>query len=261
MQAFVLPQGSSDISRHAPVLIGSTEYRLRNCLCIDQRRFPLYHEAVLKGDKMKLLFLGPPGAGKGTIATRLSSHSNIPHISTGDIIRAAIRNETELGKQVRTIVDSGGLVPDGLTINLVRERLAQADAREGFILDGFPRTIVQAEALKSITNIEHVINFTLGRDEIIKRLSGRRIHKPSGRTYHVLFNPPKVAGKDDKTGEDLITRPDDHEESITRRLEVYHKQTAPLIGYYKQEGILSSIDSKPAPKIVFASLLDMLAKS
>ena len=208
---------------------------------------------------MKLIFLGPPGAGKGTMATRFATHANIPHISTGDIMREAIKNETELGKKVRAIVDSGGLVPDDLTIALVEERLAQTDAQNGFILDGFPRTIAQAEALKELSTIDRAVNFALENDEIIKRLSGRRVHKASGRTYHILFNPPKVDGKDDITGEDLITRPDDSEEAITKRLKLYHEQTAPLIDYYEQEGILVSLDCRPEPDTVFTSLREMLA--
>lgn len=207
---------------------------------------------------MKLIFLGPPGAGKGTMATRLAGHLSVPHISTGDIMRAAIRNETDLGKQVKAIVEGGGLVPDELTSNLVRERLAEADARSGFILDGFPRTIAQAEALKDISRIDRAINFTLNDEEIVKRLSGRRIHKTSGRIYHVLFNPPKVEGKDDVTGDALITRPDDQKDAIIKRLELYHAQTAPLIGYYEKEALLISVDSRPSPDTVFDNLLKIL---
>lgn len=207
---------------------------------------------------MKLIFLGPPGAGKGTMATRLAGHLSVPHISTGDIMRAAIRNETDLGKQVKAIVEGGGLVPDELTSNLVRERLAEADAQSGFILDGFPRTIAQAEALKDISRIDRAINFTLNDEEIVKRLSGRRIHKTSGRIYHVLFNPPKVEGKDDVTGDALITRPDDQKDAIIKRLELYHAQTAPLIGYYEKEALLISVDSRPSPDTVFDNLLKIL---
>jgi adenylate kinase len=194
---------------------------------------------------MKLVFLGPPGAGKGTMASRLSRHMNIPHISTGDIIRAAIRNETELGNQVKDIVEGGGLVPDDLTIELVEERLKFDDTREGYILDGFPRTIVQAEALENMEKIDHVINFELSDEEIIRRLSGRRVHKPTGRTYHVMFNPPKVEGKDDVTGEDLIIRPDDREEAVAKRLSIYREQTEPLIQYYQKKSLLEHLDTRP----------------
>jgi adenylate kinase len=193
---------------------------------------------------MKLVFLGPPGAGKGTMASRLSRHMNIPHISTGDIIRAAIRNETELGNQVKDIVEGGGLVPDDLTIELVEERLKFDDTREGYILDGFPRTIVQAEALENMEKIDHVINFELSDEEIIRRLSGRRVHKPTGRTYHVMFNPPKVEGKDDVTGEDLIIRPDDREEAVAKRLSIYREQTEPLIQYYQKKSLLEHLDGR-----------------
>jgi adenylate kinase len=207
---------------------------------------------------MKLVFLGPPGAGKGTMASRLSRHMNIPHISTGDIIRAAIRNETELGNQVKDIVEGGGLVPDDLTIELVEERLKFDDTREGYILDGFPRTIVQAEALENMEKIDHVINFELSDEEIIRRLSGRRVHKPTGRTYHVMFNPPKVEGKDDVTGEDLIIRPDDREEAVAKRLSIYREQTEPLIQYYQKKSLLEHLDTRPRPEEVFSNLLSMI---
>ncbi len=209
-------------------------------------------------EKVKLLFLGPPGAGKGTMASRLSERIGIPHISTGDIMRAAIRNETALGKDVKTIVESGGLVPDNLTSELVKERLAEKDARNGFILDGFPRTIGQADTLKTISEIDRAVHFILANEEIITRLSGRRIHKASGRTYHVLFNPPKVENRDDISGEELITRPDDSEEAISRRLELYREQTAPLIEYYEQLGLVLSVDSRPKPDIVFGNLVKAL---
>jgi len=209
---------------------------------------------------MKLIFLGPPGAGKGTLAALLSKEKGIPHISTGDIIRAAIRNESPLGKQVKEIVEGGKLVPDDLTIALVEERLKEADTKAGFILDGFPRTIPQADALKNMADakLDKVVNFVLAEDEIVKRLSGRRVHKASGRTYHVLFNPPKVPNKDDVSGEELWQRPDDTEESIKTRLEVYAKQTAPLIDYYKNEGLLIDIDASPKPELVFEALLQNL---
>ncbi|TVR63522.1 MAG: adenylate kinase [Spirochaetaceae bacterium] len=207
---------------------------------------------------MKLIFLGPPGAGKGTMASRLSDSTGIPHISTGDIFRDNIGRQTDLGVKVKAILDRGDLVPDELTIDLVRNRLEQEDARNGFILDGFPRTIPQADALETFSSIDHVVNFDLSREEIIKRLSGRRVHKASGRTYHVVFNPPRNAGKDDETGEELITRPDDQVDAIKNRLEVYWKQTAPLIEYYKKKEILRDIDASPAPDEVFAKLKGLL---
>jgi len=209
---------------------------------------------------MNLIFLGPPGAGKGTMAVRLAQDLGIPHISTGDIIRGAIRNETELGKKVKTLVESGKLVPDDLTIALVKERLAQPDAKKGFILDGFPRTIPQADALSSMASIDQVINFNLEETEIVKRLSGRRVHKPSNRTYHILFNPPKVAGKDDISGEDLWQRPDDQEDAIRTRLQVYTDQTAPLTAYYQKTKLLVDIDASPDTDHVYKALKKALGK-
>lgn len=203
---------------------------------------------------MNLIFLGPPGAGKGTMAVRLAQDLGIPQISTGDIIRAAIRNETPLGKQVKTIVESGKLVPDDLTIALVKERLAQADAQKGYILDGFPRTIPQADALTELSPVDLVVNFNLAETEIVKRLSGRRVHKSSGRTYHILFNPPKAAGKDDVTGEELWQRPDDQEDAIRTRLKVYEEQTAPLTAYYQNKKLLVDVDASPDADAVYASL-------
>ncbi len=207
---------------------------------------------------MKLIFLGPPGAGKGTMAVKLSQDLGIPQISTGDIIRAAIRNETALGKKVKTLVESGGLVPDDLTIALVEERLTQSDAQNGYILDGFPRTIPQADALTNMASINHVINFELNESTIVERLSGRRVHKASGRTYHVLFNPPKNDGKDDISGEDLIQRPDDKEEAILNRLQIYDAQTAPLIGYYLKKELLINLDASADTDMVYQSLKKIL---
>ncbi len=208
---------------------------------------------------MNLVFLGPPGAGKGTMASRLAEEKGIPHISTGDIFRANINNQTELGKKVKSILDSGELVPDELTIELVKDRLAQDDTKKGFILDGFPRTIPQADALDDFATIEKAVLFSLSEEEIVKRLSGRRVHKPSGRTYHVDFNPPKVAGKDDVTGEELIQREDDKVDAIKNRLSVYHDQTAPLIDYYEKKGKLVEIDASPSPDEVFSTLSEIVS--
>jgi adenylate kinase len=207
---------------------------------------------------MNLMFLGPPGAGKGTVASRLAEDKGIPHISTGDIFRAAIRDETDLGKKVKAILDRGDLVPDELTVSLVRERLSQPDAEKGYILDGFPRTIGQADALGEFSSLDKVLNFQIPDSEVVKRLSGRRIHKPSGRTYHIEFNPPKVAGKDDVTGEDLIQRPDDTEEAIKNRLEVYKKQTAPLIEYYENKDLLINVDATGSPDEVYGVVLEIV---
>ncbi len=200
---------------------------------------------------MNLIFLGPPGAGKGTIAAIVKDAYKIPHISTGDLFRANIKNETELGKQVKEILASGNLVPDEITIKMVENRLSESDANDGYILDGFPRTIAQADALASMSDVDYVVNFVIERETILKRLSGRRVCKSTGRTYHILYNPPKVEGIDDETGEPLIQRDDDKEEAILNRLDVYEKSTAPLIDYYKKKGLLIDLDASKSPEEIF----------
>ena len=207
---------------------------------------------------MNLIFLGPPGAGKGTISAKAKDVFNIPHISTGDLFRANIKNETELGKQVKEILAAGNLVPDEITIKMVENRLAEDDAKNGYILDGFPRTIAQADALAKMSNVDYVVNFCIDRDVILKRLSGRRVCKSTGRTYHILYNPPKVEGIDDETGEPLIQRDDDKEEAILNRLEVYEKSTAPLIDYYREKGLLVDIDVSGAPDEIMENLKKIL---
>ena len=182
---------------------------------------------------MNLIILGPPGAGKGTQAAFIASEQNIPHISTGDMLREAIKNGTELGLQAKAVMDSGNLVSDELIIELVKERISKDDCKNGFLFDGFPRTIPQAEALQeNNVDINGVIELVIADEEIIKRMSGRRIHLASGRTYHVDFNPPKKSGLDDETGEELIIRKDDEPETVKDRLKVYWTQTQPLIEYY-----------------------------
>lgn len=208
---------------------------------------------------MRLIFLGPPGAGKGTMAARLAKSTGMVHISTGDIFRAAIREQTPLGLQVKSVLDSGGLVSDDLTVALVKERLSAPDLEKGFILDGFPRTIPQAEKLQTLTTIDRVVNFVLDEDEVVRRLSGRRVHPASGRTYHVIFNPPKVEGKDDETGEPLETRPDDMVDAIRNRLKVYKNQTEPLIDFYTGIKLLSDVDAAPSPDDVEASIRKLLS--
>lgn len=185
---------------------------------------------------MKVILLGAPGAGKGTQAQFIMNKFGIPQISTGDMFRAAIKESTELGKQAKALMDEGKLVPDELTVALVKDRIAQPDCANGFLLDGFPRTIPQADALKeSGVKIDLVLEFDVADEVIVERMSGRRVHQPSGRTYHVVYNPPKVEGKDDVTGEDLIIRQDDKPETVLERLAIYHKQTKPLIAYYTAE--------------------------
>ncbi len=202
---------------------------------------------------MKMVFLGPPGAGKGTIASQAKEFYGIPHISTGDLFRNNIKNETELGLQVKSILASGGLVPDSVTIEMVRNRIAEPDCVNGFILDGFPRTIPQADALAEMTDLDAVVDFQISEAEVVERLSGRRMCPSTGRIYHILFNPPKVEGKDDDTGEDLIQREDDKEEAIKHRLDVYIAQTQPLIDYYKQKGLIREVktNNKLSPTEVF----------
>ena len=182
---------------------------------------------------MRLILLGAPGAGKGTQANYIREKYGIPQISTGDMLRAAVKAGTPLGIAAKQIMDAGGLVSDDIIINLVKERIKEADCANGFLFDGFPRTIPQAEAMKQAgVRIDYVVEIDVADSEIIQRMSGRRVHLASGRTYHVVFNPPKVAGKDDVTGEDLIQRPDDAEETVKKRLSVYHDQTKPLVDYY-----------------------------
>jgi adenylate kinase len=199
---------------------------------------------------MKLIFLGPPGAGKGTLAALVAGLYRIPHISTGEIFRAAIREKTPLGLRVQAIIDAGQLVSDDITIELVRERLAKNDAKDGFILDGFPRTIPQAEALAGIISIDAAVNFDIADTEVVARLSGRRVCKVCSQNYNIDFVKPKVEGKCDKCGGDLFIREDDKIESITKRLEVYRAQTAPLIDYYRNAGKLKDIDARPASGVI-----------
>lgn len=190
---------------------------------------------------MKIILLGAPGAGKGTQAQFLTKTFDIPQISTGDMLRAAIKAGTELGKLAKSFMDEGKLVTDEIIIGLVKERIAQDDCKNGFLLDGFPRTVPQADALKEAgVAIDAVIEIDVPDSEIVNRMSGRRVHPASGRTYHVTFNPPKVEGKDDETGEDLIQRDDDKEEVVLDRLKVYHEQTQPLVDYYGNEAANNS---------------------
>ena len=182
---------------------------------------------------MRLILIGPPGAGKGTQAAFIKEHFGIPQISTGDMLRAAVKAGTELGKAAKVIMDQGGLVSDDIIIGLVKERLTQDDCKKGFLFDGFPRTIPQAEALQAAgIPIDFVLEIAVPDAEIVERMSGRRIHPASGRSYHLKYNPPKVEGKDDVTGEPLVQRDDDKEEIVQKRLNVYHQQTEALVKFY-----------------------------
>ena len=185
---------------------------------------------------MRVILLGGPGAGKGTQAGYIKDKYNIPQISTGDMLRAHVKAGTELGVAAKKIMDEGGLVSDDIIMGMVKERITEDDCQNGYLFDGFPRTIPQAEALKAAgVEVDAVVEIDVPDEEIIKRMSGRRVHLASGRTYHVVFNPPKVEGKDDETGEDLIQRDDDQEETVKARLNIYHDQTEPLIAFYTAE--------------------------
>ena len=184
---------------------------------------------------MRLILLGAPGAGKGTQAAFICQQYGIPQISTGDMLRAAVKAGTPLGVQAKAVMDAGQLVSDELIINLVKDRIAQPDCANGFLFDGFPRTIPQADAMKAAgVKLDHVLEIDVPFDAIIERMSGRRSHPASGRTYHITFNPPKVEGKDDVTGEPLVQRADDQEDTVRKRLDVYSQQTRPLVDYYSQ---------------------------
>ncbi len=212
---------------------------------------------------MRLILLGAPGAGKGTQAQYLTGKYNIPQISTGDMLRAAVKAQTPLGIEAKKVMDEGGLVSDDIIIGLVKERIKEADCQNGFLFDGFPRTIPQAQALvDNKVKIDYVVEIDVSDSDIVTRMSGRRVHESSGRTYHIEYNPPKVEGKDDVTGDDLVQRADDTEETVNKRLSVYHLQTKPLVAFYqnlsgsavqylKIEGVGAVTDIRDA---VFAAL-------
>jgi adenylate kinase len=197
---------------------------------------------------MRLILLGGPGAGKGTQAAFIVERYSIPQISTGDMLRAAVDAGSNLGREAKTVMDAGHLVSDALILNLVKERIAAPDCANGFLFDGFPRTIAQAEALnEQNVGIDFVLEIAVDDSEIVRRMSGRRVHLASGRSYHIEFNPPSTAGKDDLTGEDLIQREDDREEVVKKRLEVYHDQTEPLVAYFRH---WHEVGGEGAPKFV-----------
>jgi len=199
---------------------------------------------------MRLILLGPPGAGKGTQAGYITEAYGIPQISTGDMLRGAVKAGTPLGLAAKKVMDSGALVSDDIIIGLVKERLKEPDCAKGYLFDGFPRTIPQADALKSAgVRVDYVLEIDVPDAAIVERMSGRRVHLPSGRTYHVKYNPPKVAGKDDVTGDDLIQREDDREETVAKRLAVYHAQTEPLIAYYAKWGATGDANAPKYRKV------------
>ncbi|HAC2179145.1 TPA_asm: adenylate kinase [Listeria monocytogenes] len=213
---------------------------------------------------MKLVLIGLPGAGKGTQAEQIVEKYNIPHISTGDMFRAAMKNNTELGKKAKSFMDNGDLVPDEVTNGIVRERLAEDDAKNGFLLDGFPRTVEQAEELENILNdlgteLDAVINIEVDKDVLMKRLTGRWICRTCGKTYHEIYNPPKVPGKCDLDGGELYQRDDDKKETVEKRLNVNMKQTKPLLDFYSEKGKLHNINGEQDIKDVFVDVEKILA--
>ncbi|MCB1931481.1 MAG: adenylate kinase [Candidatus Accumulibacter sp.] len=211
---------------------------------------------------MKLILLGAPGAGKGTQAQFICEHFGIPQISTGDMLRAAVKAGTPLGVAAKKVMDSGGLVSDEIIIGLVTARLQEADCGAGYLFDGFPRTLPQAEAMKAAgVALDYVLEIDVADKEIIERMSGRRVHPASGRTYHIRFNPPKVAGKDDVTGEDLIQRDDDQEETVRKRLQIYHSQTKPLLEYYSAWAATGDPRAPKCPRIAGVGSVEEIKKA
>lgn len=214
---------------------------------------------------MRLIFLGPPGAGKGTQAARVSERWGIPQLSTGDMLRAAVAAGTPVGREAKAIMDSGALVPDAVVVGIVADRIEEPDAKNGFILDGFPRTVKQAEALdamlksESLGKIDQVIEFKVPDEVLVERICGRLIHQASGRSYHVKFHPPKVAMKDDVTGEPLMKRSDDTEEALRKRLVAFHSQTKPVVDYYSKQGLYAPIDANQKADTVKAAIAKIVA--
>jgi adenylate kinase len=209
---------------------------------------------------MRLIFLGPPGAGKGTLAKMVCQELGVPQVSTGDIFRQAVKDGTELGKKAKVIMERGELVPDEVTVELVRERLSRPDAKRGYILDGFPRTIPQADGLRSIQNVDLVIDFQASDAVLTQRLTGRQTCRSCGRIYHVVNMPPKVKGKCDADGGELFVRDDDTLEAVKNRLAVYRRQTQPLIDYYEREGTIRHIDSSQSPEATLEQLRGVLKR-
>ena len=211
---------------------------------------------------MRLILLGPPGAGKGTQANFIKEKFGIPQISTGDMLRAAVKAGTPLGLEAKKVMDAGGLVSDDIIIGLVKDRLQQEDCKSGYMFDGFPRTIPQADAMKDAgVPIDFVLEIDVPDAEIVERMSGRRAHLASGRTYHVKYNPPKVAGKDDVTGEDLVQRDDDKEETVKKRLDIYHSQTKPLVEFYSKWAATGDAKAPKVRKVAGVGSVDGITQS
>ena len=210
---------------------------------------------------MKLVFLGPPGAGKGTLASEAAKYYGIPHISTGSMFRIAIKNHTPLGEKIKKIIDSGALVDDETTAALVKERLADDDTRNGFILDGFPRTIAQAEMLEEFCKLNAVIDFDISDEAVIRRLSGRRLCPSCGKNFHIEFMKPQVEGVCDNCRAILVIREDDKREAIVKRLETYREQTFPLIEFYQNEKLLITLDAQPAPAVILENFIKLFPRT
>lgn len=202
----------------------------------------------------RIVFLGPPGVGKGTQAARLAAELHVPHLSTGDLLRAAVAAQTPLGREADGHMRAGRLVPDALVLGILRERLAAPDARDGFLLDGYPRNLAQAEALAAITPVDAVLAFDLPREALVERLTGRRVCPTDQSVYHVAFHPPKVPGRCDRDGAELVQRPDDRPEAVGTRLAVYAEQTEPLLAHYRTNGLLRPIDARGSPDEVAARI-------
>jgi len=217
------------------------------------------------GSGVRLVLLGPPGSGKGTQSPKLVNHYHVCHLATGDMLRAAVENKTDTGLKAKKLMDEGQLVPDDLVVTLIKDNLSKSECANGFILDGFPRTVGQAEKLDEMLkssgqSLDKAIEFKIDDSLLVRRITGRLIHQSSGRSYHTEFSPPKKEMTDDVTGEPLIRRPDDNVEALKKRLEGYHKQTVPVIGYYEKKGIFASIDASQKQDIVWAALSATLNK-